>query len=900
MGGQNKKRAIAALAFLICAIGLSAQNKNSGQTDSLVRVLSAKSLELIDKNGQSYRKAIDATFMHNGTYLISDTALWSVDRKIINCWGHVKLMQEETELTSDKLDYLIDEDLAQFRGTVVQLRNRKDNILRTRNLDYNTRDSIALFRDGAAMRDKDGQIIESCDGSYDSKKELFTFRNNVNMYTDSIFVKTSLLEYDSGRNTANFLSAIDFWKDGNMLSAGSGWYDRGIETFFFRHKVHGLSEQQETWSDSLYFYRIPQDVLLLGNAQIQDTSRHVAGLAQRILYQDSLARVTMTREAAVAMQTNQEGKIDTLYAGADTLVYWTVRKCDIPEGEIKASESRLEEMSTDPVLEYRRQAAKAAAEAAAKAAEEAMKNDPNLAGAAAAAAKKDRGPAPEVPSLSEPADSIPPAADTLAADTPAAGADSLSTGLDSLSTGLDSLAVGADTLAMGLDSLAAGADSLAVADSLANIPPKDTTKIGFMRAVGKVKIYRQDLQAKCDSLRYCDLDSIARFYKEPVVWNEGNRQYTADSLAVLVRDGGMDKASLMSNAFIITQEDSLLFDQIKSTEVVAYFDDESQLERFDALGGATAMFYLQENETFATVNKVESKMLSAFMKNGTLDRIYYFDSPKNDAYPVAQMSQQEQKMKGFNWQPESRPEGRESITTLTLKPSEREKYEARPHAEFKQTDIYFPGYMKSVYAAIDSARVRKSQARAEREKEADSDTMELLPDITAPADSMSVTDSIAVEETAPAVADSLVAPADSLTTAADSLATVPSLDAPREMTQKEIDAARRQEKKEAAELARQLRIAERDARWAELDAKDAAKAEAKAAKKLEKKRARTRKALKFKQKEEAADAKKLQKYIERYEKQKARKDERKQEPDPTGERPQGTEARGELSSVVES
>ena len=884
MERKSQKGLALALACLLCATLLSAQNRNSGQADSLVRLLKAQSLELIDKGGQTYRKAIDATFMHNGTYLISDTALWSVDRKEINCWGHVKLMQEETELTSDKLDYFIDEDLAKFRGAVVQLRNRKDNILRTRNLDYNTRDSIAIFREGAAMRDKDGQIIESREGTYDSKKELFTFRDQVNMYTDSIFVKTSLLEYDSNHNMARFLAAIDFWKDDNMLSAGNGWYNRGTETFFFRVGVHGLSAQQETWSDSLFFYRVPQDVLLLGRAQIQDTSRHVAGVAHRIFYQDSLAKVTMTREAAVAMRTNQEGKIDTLYAGADTLVYWTVKKCDIPEEQIKEAENRLEEMNTDPVMEYRRQAAKAAAEAAAKAAEEAMKNDPNKAGAAAAAAankQKADSPAAAQGAVT-PADSIPPLGDTLVA------------GADSLMVPSDTLASPSDSLAMPLDSLGIPSDSLMVE------PPKDTTKIGFMRAVGKVKIYRQDLQAKCDSLRYCDLDSIARFYKEPVVWNDGNRQYTADSLAVLVRDGGMDRASLMSNAFIITQEDTLLFDQIKATEVMAYFDDDSQLERFDALGGATALFFLQENDTFATVNKVESKMLSALMKEGSLDRIYYFDSPKNDAYPVAQMPVQEQKMKGFNWQPEIQPQGKDDITSLTLRPTERAEYEARPKAKFKQTDIYFPGYMQSVYAAIDSSRVRKSrarEARADDDAPVVTDSLSVAPNDSIPvlADSLGfASDSISANAVSGAISDSLAVQGDSLAVTG-SLAT-----APRELTDREKKLKERQEKQEAAELAHQMRIARRDAKWAELDKRDAEKAARKAEKKLEKKRARTRKALLFKQREESADARKLQKYIERYEKQKARKDERKQEPEPAGERPQGIETGGELSPVTES
>lgn len=901
---DQKRLTIASLFLLLCALNLSAQNKNSGQADSIVRLENAKSIELIEKNGRNYRKAIDATFLHNGTYLISDTALWSVDQKTINCWGHVKLMQEETELTSDKLDYLIDEDLAQFRGTVVQLRNRKDNILRTRNLDYNTRDSIARFRDGAAMRDKDGQIIESREGSYDSKHELFTFRTDVDMYTDSIFVKTSLLEYDSARNTARFLAYIDFWKDGNMLSAGGGWYDRNIETFFFRNNVHGLSEQQETWSDSLYFYRVPQDVLLCGRAQVQDTSRHVAGMAHRIFYQDSLAKVTLTGEAAVALRTNQEGKIDTLYAGADSLIYWTLRMCDIPEGEIKASETRLGDITTDPVMEYRRQAAKAAAEAAAKAKEEAMKNDPNLAGAEAAAQKAKESDKKDAPVPSDvPAPDAAPARKGMPAkaDTLAAGLDSAAGRSASVAGRRDSLATGLDSLASAMDSLGVGLDSLALADTIAVEPPKDTTKVGFMKAVGKVKIFRQDLQAKCDSLRYCDLDSIARFYKEPVVWNEGNRQYSADSLAVLVRDGGMDRASLMSNAFILTQEDSLLFDQIKATEVMAFFDEESQLKRFDALGGATAMFFLQENDTFATVNKVESKMLSAMMKEGTLDKVYYFDSPKNDAYPVAQMPVQEQRMKGFNWQPENQPLSKDDITTLELKATERDRYEARPHAKFRQTDIYFPGYMRSVYAAIDSAKLRKSQPREtlqEQPQEEVSDTVDLtiLDDALVGAH-----DTLSVQT---AASDTLAVALDSLAAAADSLSVVDTLAAgtavTRELSEREKKMAERQKKKDEAELAHQMRVAQRDAKWAELDARDAEKAAAKKEKKLEKKRKRTRKALKFKQKEDASDSEKLQKYIERYEKQKARKDERKQKPEPSGERASEVETGRELPPVVRS
>ena len=825
----HKERLICAIAVLLAAAPSFAQSQ-SGQTDSLVRLMQAQSIELIDQGGVAYRKTIDATFLHNGTYLICDTALWNVDDKLIHCWGNVKLVQEETNLTSDKLDYIIDDNLAQFRGTVVQLKNKQGNILRTKNLDYNTRDSLATFVGGAAMRDEDGQVIESDSGNYESATKFFTFRGNVNMFTDSVFVKTTLLTYNADAEVADFKAPIDFWKDGNMLSSGLGWYNRKSDTFFFTKDVHTLTEKQEAWSDSLYFYKTPQNVLMLGHAQVQDTTRNVYGLANYIFYEDSVSRVTMRRDAAVAMRTEQEDKVDTLYVGADDLSYWVTKMCDIPESEVKVASARLTEILSDPVSTFR----KRAAEEAAAAAEEARKERASSKGSTK------RGVSDEFtePTLAEPTLTEPTAA------TPQTDTSAVAGG--------------------GMD-----ADSLAFADTMSVVVsagPPDTTGIGFLSAVGKVRMFRKDMQVRCDSLSYCDLDSIARLYKSPIVWNDGNRQYTSDSLFVLVKDGGVDRASLMSNAFIITQEDSVCFDQIKGTDVMAYFDDDSQLCRFDALGGASALFFLEENETFATVNKVESKLLTANLKEGNLEKVYYFESPKNDAYPIVQLPEQDRRLKGFNWNPDDRPVSPKDITPLEIIPSERTRYEARPKAEFRQTDIYFPGYMEQVYKDIEASRERKAARQAEEELRPEDSlkvhegaafdsliVSEGLPDLSA--------DSLAVAEPARA-ADSLAAGAPS-----DTLAAAASTADPEELARQQ-KIQKRNDRKDALEQARALRIARRDARWAELDARDAEKAAAKAQKALERKRARTLKEALRKRAQDRKDEEKLEKYIQRYEKRK--------------------------------
>lgn len=977
------RRLAYSLILLLVSFGLFAQNTE--QKDSLVRLLGCDELQQVEEYGQSYRKALGhARFEHNSTLLICDTALWNVNQNVINAFGNVQIIQNNTVLSSESLDYLIDQNLAQFRGALVQLRDKDGNTLRTTDLDYNTKDSVAVFRNGGALRDKDGQIIESDDGHYYSKLKTFSFTNNVNMYTDSIFVKTDDLDYNTGTNVATFGTGTNAWRDNNMLSSQAGFYERTLEKFTFFRNVHILTENQEAWADTLVYYRVPNNVEMFGHVELLDTTRNVAAVAGYVQYIDSLSFIKLTREPAVIAISEQGEKRDTAYIGADTLILRSIPKCDVDSSEISNSASRLKEINVDPVTEYRRkayEAAKAAAEEARKKREE---EDPNAAGASdrGASAGKPGGkptgkpagkatgtatgktagttagktgdnsggkaisksgklsgdamigdpvtkgrqglPAPwddvieyapprfQLPdtlktspdTLKTSPDTVRVPSDSLAAKTLSAvtepvsvtepaevtnpqSPDSLTVPTDSLTVPMDSLTVPTDSLTVPTDSLTVPGDSLHVPTDSLSLAPKDSTKISFIYGIRNVKVFRNDMQVACDSLAYTDLDSLIRLYENPIVWNEIKRQYSADSITVIVKNRSIDRASLMSNAFIIVQEDTLSYDQIRGTEMMAYFDSTGALRRFDSMGGASGVFYIEENGSLATVNKFESKMLTATLKDGNIQDLNYFDAVKTDAYPVVQMKKDEKILKGFDWQPDKRPKGPEDITPYKPRESQRKVYENVPRAEFAQTDIYFPGHMNSVYKMLarqDSLkRVRNAERRrleAERKAEAAriADSLRIvaaadslaLADSLARADSLALRDSLASRDSLArqdslAVKDSLVV-SDSLSVSkADSLANDPSA----------IKKAEQERKKAEREKARKDRQAAKEARWAELDARDAAKAKAKEEKALKKKRQRTLKTLKAMEKRRAKEERMLERYKARYEKQKARKAARK-------------------------
>ena len=911
------------LSFLAC-VGLLAQNHED--TDSLVRLLGCDELRQEEEFGKNLRKALGhARFQHNGTLLLCDTALWHVEDQIINAIGHVQIIQDETILTGEKLDYYIQDNLAQFRGALVQLQDKKKNTLRTNNLDYNTKDSVAIFRDGGSFRDESGQIIEGDVGTYDSKIKTFFFNGDVNMFTDSIFIKTDHLEYNTDQSFATFGKGTNAWQKKNMLSADAGWYDRAKEIFLFNDNVHLLTENQEGWADSLKYFRNTKDAEMFGNAQVLDTTRNVASVAGYMQYCDSLSKILMRRDPAVICVVEQDSTKDTVYVGGDELVYWTVPKCAIPDESFKSAKARVDEMYQDAIGAYRENAAR---DAAAKAAEEKKKmeeEDPN------AFASVDRGKA----AAGRPAGvSGPPAGvsgSPAGVSSPPAGVSGSPVGVvgppdggmeppESPQNALQN--INEDSL-----KIATIRDSLARADSIA-LAKTDSTAIGFARAVKNVKLYKSDMQMACDSLEYSDLDSLVRLYIDPLVWNEGKRQYSADSIAMLIKNRSFDRASLMSQAFIAVQEDTASYDQIKATDMMAYFDTSGALKRFDAMGSVAGVFYIEENKSLATVNKFESKMLTANFKDGSINDLNYFEEVKSDAYPVVQMKKDERFLKDYKWLPDKRPKSPSDVTSLVLRKSMRAKYESIPHARFPHTDKYFPGYMDEVNKMIarsDSLKRARSLQKdsLDRIEAARKDSLALIHE--AYLDSLSKAlalgkDTLAVKDSLAAKPDSLSMKADSLSgkenplvSKADSLAGGVSADSLKHGSGKGspngvneakqesgkgspggvdeakqesgkgspggVDEAKQESGKEGIKEAKQAKRLDREARkkarWERLEKEDQEKAAKKAAKQQEKLRKKTLKTLRALDKRAAKEQKIYDRYKARYEKQKAREDARK-------------------------
>jgi lipopolysaccharide export system protein LptA len=216
----------------------------------------------------------------------------------------------------------------------------------------------------------------------------------------------------------------------------------------------------------------------------------------------------------------------------------------------------------------------------------------------------------------------------------------------------------------------------------------DTVKVKFLTAFKNVKFYRSNIQGVCDSLQFNSLDSLIRLYKEPIIWNE-NKQLSADSIQVILSGRKLKKAELNSSAFVVMQEDSSHYDQVKSADIIIFFDD-GKLSKFDALGSASVLFFFEEDSVLTTMNEKECKALSATMLNNKIHRVRYFENINSNAYPLFNLPDNKQKLKGFKWADEKRPKNRYDVCNRSIKSSQASTLEMAEKPLFTQFGIYFP------------------------------------------------------------------------------------------------------------------------------------------------------------------------------------------------------------------
>lgn len=178
-------------------------------------------------------------------------------------------------------------------------------------------------------------------------------------------------------------------------------------------------------------------------------------------------------------------------------------------------------------------------------------------------------------------------------------------------------------------------------------------------AYHKVKFYKNDLQGKCDSLYYSTVDSSMRMFGQPVLWSDEN-QLTSDSIKVITGSKSIRSIELKGAAFIVSEEDSLRFNQIRGKTMKGYFQ-KNKLYLVNVEGNGQTLYFVKEKEELKAVNRADCSDLKVYLKNNKVDKITFITKPDATLFPLDQVDVKELKLKDFNWRKKDRPNSPKEI-----------------------------------------------------------------------------------------------------------------------------------------------------------------------------------------------------------------------------------------------
>lgn len=685
----------------------------------------------------------NVVFYHNGAAITCDSAV-RYSEKRMECFGNVLINQNTTYIYGDRADYDGEANIANVYSPLVKVVD-EDAVMYTRNFRFNTLDNIGEYYGGGSLRQNEN-LMESDRGYYYVDTKDMIGVGNVQMKDSTYMLQSDSVTYNLDTEIARFYTKTFIWNEkGEILSADRGWYNHINGEYFFTENSYILTEEQEAWADTMDYRSADEHVLFLGNVQVRDDEQRSIAFGDYAERWGDIEKGLLTRNPSI-MSWEEEG--DTVYMRSDSIWVYTVNIYE--QGDSSAFFPPGVENPASGMQESGRPLPAAASPVAreVRAREEAVyagamdtlieqspvHDDMPIVNADERAEPFDDDIPEDVISAytnpwegdaaDPPIGSIP---DTANVEDGMIGPVELTyeqrqqmefnrrqqERLDSLDEGEAKIteATSAEEIfreendELGLDpDVSAGATEQDSAEEyvplpegvagdgeeifpepeIEDVPPDSVQRV--VRAYNRVKIWRQDFQAVCDSLVAFTMDSTVHMYNEPIMWNEQNQitseyvvAYTAnEQLTKVVWSGGPP--------MMVGEVDSTRYNQLRGRTIEAHFRD-NDIYRTDVINNVETYYYMIEDDTedISAFIVVEAASANFHIEDRQMRRIVYNTEPQYIGYPMDKIPlDQPQFLPGFKWLPGQRPELKDVHNRL-VRPSAREVFETMPQPQFPLT-----------------------------------------------------------------------------------------------------------------------------------------------------------------------------------------------------------------------
>lgn len=252
-------------------------------------------------------------FEHEGALMYCDSAYFYSDSNSLDAFSNVYITQGDTvHLYGDKLFYNGNTRLAKIRKNVKLI--DKETELTTQALDYNLEDGVGFYLNNGTIVNGEN-ILKSKEGYYYSKIDYAHFRTDVEITNPDYLILSDTLQYNTISKIAYFYGPSQIIGDSNYIYCENGWYDTEKDIAQFNDNAYLQNKEHSINGDSLYYDRTIGFGQAFYNVELHDTIQDLTLKGEFAEYHEFTEESLFTGKAMLI----QVYKDDSLYLHADTL-----------------------------------------------------------------------------------------------------------------------------------------------------------------------------------------------------------------------------------------------------------------------------------------------------------------------------------------------------------------------------------------------------------------------------------------------------------------------------------------------------------------------------------------------------------------------------------------------------
>ena len=174
----------------------------------------------------------------------------------------------------------------------------------------------------------------------------------------------------------------------------------------------------------------------------------------------------------------------------------------------------------------------------------------------------------------------------------------------------------------------------------------------IVRAYTGARIYKTDIQGKCDSIHSSQTTGLTQLIGKPILWS-GKSQMTGDHIQLLAntQTEKLDSLRVFDNAFLI-EKDTLGegYNQVKGKPLKGKFK-ENKLNNVNLYQNTEVIYYVYDDQNNpAGINKSKCSQIRVdFTTNQQIETVIFYKDVDGGIYPEDKINKEELRFPNFNW-----------------------------------------------------------------------------------------------------------------------------------------------------------------------------------------------------------------------------------------------------------